>query len=127
MAAAIGNSLKRPNFVFESAGLEPRGIDRKTVQFLAEKGIDISQRKPKRLEQVPDLDAFHVVIGLAKDAQKSLPPPPRKTVYLDWTLENPSEMKGSDTEVRKAYERTYEEIRAHIRDLMEAIIGEDLE
>ncbi|MGZ8899712.1 MAG: phosphate signaling complex protein PhoU [Limisphaerales bacterium] len=124
MAAAVGNALKRPSFVFESAGLEPQAVDGRTVEFLAQKGIDIGNRKPKRLDQVPDFDQYHVVIGLAKEVQKSLPPPPRKTVYLDWTLANPSEVEGSAEEIRRAYEKTYEEIRSHIRDLLEAIVGE---
>ena len=127
MAAAIGNSLKRPKFVFESAGLHPKEIEPRTMQFLREKGIDLAGRKSKRLEQVPELERYHVIIGLAKDVQKSLPPPPRKTVYLDWTLANPSEIQGNESEIRNAYEKAYEEIRVHIRDLMEAIIGEDLE
>lgn len=127
MAAAIGNSLKQPKFVFESAGLQPRPIDPRTASFLAGKGIDISGRTPKRLAEVPELERFHVVIGLAKDVHKALPPPPRKTVCLDWTLANPSEAKGTDDEIRAAYEKAHDELRGHIRDLVEAILGEDLE
>lgn len=127
MAAAIGSALKLPKVMFESAGLEPKEMDRRTILFLAEKGIDISQRKPKRLDQIPEIDQFHVVIGLEKDVQKSLPPPPRKTVYLDWSLVNPSEVQGAEVEVRDAYEKAYREIREHLRDIMEAIVGDHLE
>lgn len=127
MAAAIGNSLERSGFVFESAGVQPNELDRRMVAFLAGKGIDVSKRKPKRLQDVPEFDMYHVVIGLAKDVQKALPPPPRKTVYLDWTLANPSEIQGSEEDVKMGYEKTFNDIRTHIRDLMEAIVGEDLE
>lgn len=125
MAAAIGNSLKRPDLIFQSAGVQPQEIDRRTISFLAEKGIDISNRKAKGLRDVPDLELYHVVIGLAKDVQKALPPPPRKTVYLDWSLANPSEIKGSETEVAQAYEKAFNDLRARVRDLMEALVGED--
>jgi phosphate transport system protein len=127
MAAAIGNALQLPKVIFESVGMEAKALDGRTIQFLAEKRIEITQRKTKRLGEVSDLDQYHVIIGLAKDVQKSLPPPPRKTVYLDWSLANPSEVQGSEPEVRSAYEKAYNEIRGHLRDLMEAIVGDHLE
>jgi phosphate transport system protein len=126
MAAAIGNALRRPDFVFESAGLEPKEIDPGMAQFLVNKGVDIGDRKSKGLNHLANLEEYHVVIGLAKDVHKSLAPPPRKTVYLDWAVSNPSEVRGSEAEIAKGYERAYDEISGHIRDLMEAIVGEDL-
>ena len=127
MAAAIGNALKMPNFIFESAGFDPKPLDRRALKLLAEKGIDFGARQPKRLKDIPAIEHYHVIIGLAADVQKSLPPPPRKTVYLDWTLPNPSEVQGTETQIAEAYENAYREIRGHLRDLMEAIVGEDLE
>lgn len=126
MAAAIGGSLGQPNFFFNSAGLDPKRRDDRTVSFLAGKGIDLAGKQPQRLADVPEFDQYHVVIGLAKDVQRALPAPPRKTVYLDWSVANPSEMKGSESEVRAAYEKAYQEIHAHIHDLVEAIAGDDL-
>lgn len=125
MAAAIGNALEEPKFVFASAGLTQNPPDPRTVSFLSEKGIDTSGLTPKRLDEIPDLDHYHVVIGLAKDVQKALPPPPRKTVYLDWSLRNPSQTQGSEEQIREAYEETYREIRLHIQELVEAITGDD--
>ena len=47
-------------------------------------------------------------------------PPPSKTVYLDWNVEDPSRVKGTAAEVQAAYEKTYQSLNAHIRDLVEA-------
>lgn len=127
MGAAIGTSLNPPHFLFESAGLNPASLDPGTVTFLAEKGIDISRRTPKRLDQTPDLELYHVIIGLAPNVEKALPLPPRKTVYLDWTLANPSEAAESKAGSQEPYEKTYQEIRGHLVDLIDAIVGEDLE
>lgn len=124
MAAAIGTSMKQPNFYFASAGLTPLEVNPETVSFLGERGIDISSHKPKRLEEVPELEHYHVIIGLAKDVKKALPTPPRKAVFLDWSLENPVEIKGSGEEKGKLLEKTYREIEGHLQDLVEAIIGE---
>src|SRR2546426_2199065 len=56
MAEGIANSLRRPQFVFSSAGLDPQPIDGRTISFLAEKRIDISRQAPKSVSQIPNLD-----------------------------------------------------------------------
>ncbi len=124
MAEGIANSLGKPEFVFSSAGLDPKPIDGRTVSFLAEKKIDISRQVPKSVSQVPNLDHYQVIVALAKEAQKVFPPPPTKTVALDWNVKDPSTVQGSPEQIRAAYEETFQYINTHIRDLVEAILGE---
>jgi phosphate transport system protein len=124
MAAAIGRGMKQRNFHFASAGLAPGRINPELVSFLADKGLDLSQHLPRRLEEVSDLEHYHVIIGLAQDVKKALPAAPRKAVYLDWSLDNPAAIEGSLDEKRKAFEHAYREIQGHLEDLVEAIIGE---
>ena len=124
MAEAIANSLGRPQFVFTSAGVDPHPIDPPTVTFLAEKGLDISHHHSKSVEQVPNLDHYQVIVALAQEAQRIFPPPPTKTVGLDWNVKDPSFLEGSPEEIRAAYEETFQYINTHIRDLVEAILGE---
>jgi len=127
MAEFIGNSLNLPEFIFASAGIDPKPINPATISFMKEKGIDISRHTPKTLTQVPNLDHYQIVVGLAREAQRALPPPPRKTVYLDWNVEDPSRVQGTAAEVHAAYERTYQALDAHIHDLVEAILGDKIE
>ena len=124
MAEGIANALARPEFVFSSAGLDPKPIDGRTISFLAEKKIDISRQTSKSLNQVPNLDHYQVIVALAKEAQKVFPPPPTKTVALDWNVPDPSMVQGSPEQIRAAYEQTFQYINTHIRDLVEAILGE---
>jgi protein-tyrosine-phosphatase len=116
--------LGRTEFLFSSAGLDPKPIDGRTISFLAEKRIDISRQTPKAVSQVPNLDHYHVIVALAKEAQKVFPPPPTKTVALDWNVQDPSLVQGSPEQIRAAYEQTFQYINSHIRDLVEAILGE---
>src|SRR4029453_15854746 len=46
MAEAIGNSLSHPEILFTSAGIEPRPLDQRTVEFLREKGLDVARHTP---------------------------------------------------------------------------------
>jgi phosphate transport system protein len=124
MAEAIANSLNQPQFIFSSAGLEPTAIDAATVNFLEEKGLDITRHTSKAVAQIPNLDHYQIIIALAKEAEKIFPRPPTKTVCLDWSVQDPSKVKGTPVEVRAAYEATYQFLHAHIRDLVEAVLGD---
>jgi phosphate transport system protein len=125
MAESIANSINRNGFVFSSAGLEARAIDWRTAEFLNEKNIDISRQGSKSIEQVPNLEHYHVIIALARKAQKVFPPPPTKTVGLDWNVEDPSTRPGSLADVRDAYEQTFQYINTHVRELMHALVGQE--
>jgi phosphate transport system protein len=123
MAEAIASALDQPKFVFSSAGLDPRPIDPKTIEFMREKGFDMSRMAPKYVYQVPNLDHYQVVVGVAREAQKSFPRTPRKMVYLDWRLDDPSEVEGPPEKVRAAYEAAFEYLSGRVRDLVEAVLG----
>jgi phosphate transport system protein len=124
MAEAIGNLLGSPKFVFSSAGLDREAIDPRTLTFLRDKGIDISRASSKAVDQIPHLDHYQIIVALAKEAQRIFPPPPTKTVCLDWSIPDPCHATGSDEQIRAAYEETYKFLKTHIRDLVEAILGD---
>lgn len=123
MAAAIGNGLKRSDLVCESAGLNPSAVDSETVLFLGRKGIDLRNHQSRSLQDVPDLERYQVIVGLSKDVEKQLPPPPRETVFLDWSLTKPVTTNGGK-DIQAGLDAAYREIQAHIVDLAEAILGE---
>jgi phosphate transport system protein len=125
MAEAIANNINRNGFVFSSAGLEARAIDWRTAEFLKEKGIDVSRQSSKSVGQILNLDHYHVIIALAKNAQKIFPPPPTKTVGLDWNVEDPSRLPGSLADVRGAYEETFQYINTHVHELVHALVGQE--
>jgi len=127
MAEAIAQSLDQPRFVFSSAGIDPRAIDPPTLAFLKEKGLDTTRLAPKAIYQVPNLDHYQVIVGVAHEAQQAFPRSPRKLVYVDWSIDDPSRLRGSDAEVRAAYETTFAFLSSHVRDLVGAVLGIRLE
>lgn len=127
MAEAIARSLNKGNLVFSSAGLRPQPLDPRTVDFLAKKGIDMGPQSSKSIEQVPNLDHYQIIIALDPEARKAFPPPPTKTVTLDWALKDPSAATGSNEEIKAAYEEAYQFIRQNIHNLAEAILGDKSE
>lgn len=127
MAEAIAQSLGQPRFVFTSAGLDPRALDARTVAFLKEKGHDVSHVAPKGIDQVPNLEYYNVVVGVAKEAQTAFPRTPRNLVYVDWAVDDPSRLEAPPEEVHAAYEATYAFLSRNVRDLVGAVLGITIE
>jgi phosphate transport system protein len=125
MAKGIGNSLGLERFQFYSAGIAPQAIDPKTVEFMAEKGIDISDQTSKFLDQILDLENYQIFVSLCKTAEDAFPPPQSKMISIDWRIEDPSRLDGSDQDIRAAFEKTYNILESNIRDLAEAILGNE--
>lgn len=123
MAEAIASSMALPNFVFASAGVDPKPIEPKTVAFMKDKGLDLSRATPKAINQVPDLNHYAVIIALSPEARRAFPSHSRKVINLDWTVRDPSTRAGSPDEVRAAYEKAFDSIHTHIRHIVEAILG----
>jgi protein-tyrosine-phosphatase len=124
LAEAAGRAINQPKFVFASAGLEPKALDPATVAFLRDKGMDASRQAPRAVAQVPNIEHFQVIIALSEEARQAFPDPPTKVVCLDWSVSDPSTVKGTPAEVKAAYEETYGFLRAHLRDLVDAILGD---
>ena len=94
------------------------------MTFLAARGLDISLKAPKTVDQVPHFDHYQVMVSLAKEAQRVFPSLPTKAVCFDWSITDPSKVQGSEEVVAKAYEDTFEFLKAHVHDLVEAVLGD---
>jgi phosphate transport system protein len=127
IAEGVASNLDQPQLMFASAGIDPKPVDPATLKFMKDKGIDISRQTSKSVEQVPNFDHYQVIVALAKEATKVFPPPPTKTVTLEWAVQDPSKVTGSPEQVRAAYEATYQFICEHINDLSEAILGDKID
>jgi len=123
MAEAIARSLNQPKFIFNSAGIEPRPIDSVTLDYMKEKGFDLSRTTPKALFQVPYIDHYQVLVTFAKDVVKAMPQHPAKMIFLEWTVADPSRVKGRPEEVRAAYDTAFDFMHSQVRDLVDAVLG----
>jgi protein-tyrosine-phosphatase len=127
MAEAIALGLKQPKFIFSSAGIEPKPIDAATLEFMKTKGFDLSRKAPKALNQIPNFDYYQVIVILSKEAYQIYSKITQKIIILDWIIDNPSQMEGPQEKVQAAYEETFQFIQRQVHDLIEAIIGNNIE
>jgi len=122
MAEAIASAMHLQDFIFASAGVDPQPIEPATVSFMKEHGLDISRMAPKAINMVPELERFDAIVALSPEAKRAFPQHPKKIVYLDWDVEDPSQTRGSQEEIAAAYKRSFDAIRTNIDHLIGAIL-----
>ena len=123
MAEGIGNALGLKNVQFRSAGIAPQPVDLRTVQFMADRGIDISRQTSRYLNEILDLENYQVIITLGKGVEAGLTPA-TSTVNIAWETEDPSRVEGTEEEVRAVYEQTFHYLKSHIQDLVRAFLDD---
>ncbi len=124
MAEGIGNSMENPKFRFCSAGIEPGKITPMTVAFMAEKGINISEQRPKTINDVLQKEPVHAVILLSPNIRPSQLDMPLNTIVLEWPIKMEKDLDPG--QLFPHYERVYHFLTDNIKDLIAAISGENL-
>ncbi len=102
MAEAFLNTLGGGRFTAESAGLDPRPVDRRVVDAMAEIGYDISHNVSK------DVFTFFregrlydaVITVCDADTEKDCPVFPGIVKRLSWPFADPALVTGDDDEKR---------------------------
>jgi phosphate transport system protein len=124
IAQAVATSLGARRFSFDSAGMTAGAPAPQTIRFLAQKGVDVTHHPPKAIQDVPQLERVQVVVALCKEAEQAFPPKPGKGLALRWLVPDPSTARGTPEEVQAEYERAYQSLTNHARDLVQAILGD---
>jgi phosphate transport system protein len=121
MAEVVANNLGAKRFTFDSAGLVAGAVEPQTIRFLAEKGVDVSHT----VELVPNLEQVQVIVALSREAERAFPQKPTKSLGLQWLVPDPSLAHGTPAELRVEYEKAFQALATHTRDLVQAILGDD--
>lgn len=124
MAVGIGNALEPHRVLFSSAGVASQPLDSRTVEFMAEKGIDISGQNSKYLNQILDLKDYAIIVSLCEAAERALPSLSSRPVRINWEVQDPSRIEGTEEDVQAAYQKTFQFLDAHLRELVQAILGD---
>jgi arsenate reductase (thioredoxin) len=121
MAQAFFERLAPPDLRAESAGTEPAGqIWPAVVEVMREAGIDISDRRPKKLTREMQLDADLAVTMGCGDACPYVP-----TTVLEWDIPDPAGKPLA--EVRGVRDIVEERVRTLLAQKLEEIRSEATE
>ncbi|HYC46459.1 MAG TPA: phosphate signaling complex protein PhoU [Burkholderiales bacterium] len=116
MAEGWARKLLPPGVRIWSAGSEPTAaVNSYAIDVMKEIGIDISAHRPKRIGAVPWGDVDTVITMCAEEV---CPLPPEGIQQESWALPDPSAAIGTEPEIRDAFRRTRDEIRARVEALL---------
>ena len=125
IAQTVATALGAKRFTFDSAGLVAGVAEPQTIRFLNEKGVDVSHQPSKSVDQVPNLEQVQVIVALCREAEAAFPQKPTKSLGLQWLVPDPSLAHGNPQELSAEYERAFQVLATHTRDLVQAILGDD--
>ncbi len=106
-----------------SAGTHPKDlVHPMAIAVMAEKGIDISQHRPKNLdlEFAKTVDLIVTVCGEADEECAHLPLPVPK---IHWNLPDPARAEGSEDERLEAFRKVRDEIEQLVSQLASQLQG----
>ncbi|MBA3234397.1 MAG: arsenate reductase ArsC [Chloroflexi bacterium] len=110
------------DFEVHSAGTEPKGVNRLTLQVLGAAGIDASWAASKSTTEFVG-QPFDYVITVCDGARQSCPVFPGVHQSLHWGLEDPAAAIGTQTERRAVFETVFGQIEANVRAFIPAAIA----
>ncbi len=112
MAEGILRSLYREEYDVYSAGTEPTEVSPFAVKVMDEVGIDISPHTAKDIKEFID-EIFDYVVTVCDQAKESCPFfPGRKIIHQSFP--DPSQLKGSETEILEGFREIRDEIMAWV-------------
>lgn len=109
-------------YTVESAGTEPAAqVNPNAVKVMAEVGIDISQNKPKLVDQFINQE-WDYVITVCDNAKETCPAFLGKVKHrLHIGFEDPAEAKGSPDEVMAVFRKVRDEIKERFSKFIKEI------
>jgi arsenate reductase len=111
MAEAWANHLAAGRLEACSAGVNPIGVVRPTVEVMAEAGVDISRQRSKAVDEFLG-EEFDYVITLCDNARELCPHFPGQGKRLHWPIDDPYGFSLDD------YRRARDEVRARVESFL---------
>jgi protein-tyrosine-phosphatase/DNA-binding transcriptional ArsR family regulator len=120
IAEALAEALSDGTIEVMSAGSHPKPVHPNAVRVLRERGIDISDRRSKPLDEL-SRQRFDLVITLCDRVREVCPEFPGASEPIHWSIPDPGLEGDSDEATYPAFERTVLELEARLRFLLSAI------
>jgi protein-tyrosine-phosphatase len=119
MAEALAVDLSHGAVDASSAGSHPKPLHDDAVRVMRERGIDISDRRSKHFDELPDR-RFDAVITLCDRVREVCPDFPAHPRVAHWSIPDPAQERTARASLA-AFERTADELETRIRFLLPTI------
>jgi len=119
MAEGWARALREDVIEPYSAGVEPHGMNERTVRAMREAGIDLSSHRSKHVDELKHI-SFDYVVTVCDHAHETCPVWPGKTKVAHVGFDDPpmlAKTATSDEQAMRHYRRVRDEIRAFVETL----------
>jgi len=120
IAEGWANHLKSDVIEAYSAGIHPIGVNPKTIEVMAEAGVDISGHESKHIDDLAGID-FDYVVTVCDNAREQCPVFPGKVKLFPKSFEDPYFATGSEEKVMAEFRRVRDQIKAFVEKLPEIL------
>ncbi len=120
IAQALSEHLSGGAVKALSAGSHPKPLHANAVRVLAERGIDISQRQSKHIDQFK-ADRFDYVVSLCDRVREVCPELPGRPDLIHWSVPDPASGSNDVEQSYPDFQRTLTEIETRVSFLLQTI------
>jgi thioredoxin type arsenate reductase len=113
MAEAFLRAAMGEQAIVASAGSEPGSVHPLAIRVMAERGIDLSDRRSKHVDEVA-ARPWDRVITVCDRIREVCPVFPRETVLAHWSVRDPAAATGTDAERLAAFRATADEMNRRV-------------
>ena len=100
-----------------SAGVQPRRVNPRAIQVMAELGIDISRQRAKSVDEFAD-ETIDLVITLCDNAAAQCPMFPGNTEIRHISFPDPARAAGTEEEIMAVFRRVRDDLRQQLIPLL---------
>jgi arsenate reductase len=120
MAEGWAKKLKSDSIEAFSAGIIPTKVHPRTIQVMAEAGVDISDHYSKHITDLADID-FDYAITLCDNAREFCPVLPGKSKLVHKPFADPTVLMGAEESIMKAFRKIRDQIRDFVKTLPDSL------
>ncbi len=117
MAEGLLRHLAGNQFQAYSAGTEPKGLARLTVQVMEEIGVDVSGQRSKHLGEFAG-QPFDYVITVCDAARQRCPAFPGGGERIHWDVDDPADAEARGVPVLDAFRAARDGLRRRIEEFL---------
>lgn len=123
IAEALLRHLSKGKIEAYSAGSHPSSIHPYATRVLAALEIDISQQRPKHIDEFRS-QSFNCIVTVCDRARESCPPLTDHPEHIHWSLPDPVAVEGTEEARYHAFEQTALQLKTRIRFLLTRLVYE---
>jgi len=117
MAEGYGVTLGNKWMEVKSAGIDATNIDVRTIEIMAEDGVDISTQESITVS-ADMIKWADLVLTLSNYAKNNCPDIPDHVRTKHWSIDNPGKATGTSDEITYAFRSTRNEIKYKVNSMI---------